>query len=110
MVIIGHYSSKIAFGANNNAKGDFFARKGILVKEEKEGKLRRKRRKHFHRKKKGKKKGAIVTWLDIKGTTRTGKNAGSACIAIYADILVIAHILTLWNRKVRCFHVLQKRV
>ena len=51
MVIIGHRSSKSTFGANNNAKGDFFARKGFLVKEEKEGKLRRKRKKHFHRRK-----------------------------------------------------------
>ena len=71
--------------------------------DEKEGNI-------FTEEKEGQGKGAIVTWLDIKGTTRTGKNAGSACIAIYANFLVIALISTFLEQKVPWFYVLQKRV
>ena len=69
--------------------------------EDKEGNI-------FTEEKEGQGKGAIVTWLDIKGTTRTGKNAGSACIAIYANFLVIALISTFLEQKVPCFMFYKK--
>ena len=69
--------------------------------EDKEGNI-------FTEEKEGQGKGAIVTWLDIKGTTRTGKNAGSACIAIYANFLVIALISIFLEQKVPCFMFYKK--
>ena len=76
--------------------------------EEKEGKLRRKRRKHFHRRKRRARKRCNSNLVGHQRSNQNRKNAGSACIAMYAIFLVIALILTFLNKKYRVFMYCKK--